>query len=181
MSVVLWSILFFAMIPAGIALLVIGVRMVSATWGKANVADVSFAHPKTSFTITEPGSYSIWIQIPMLKRIDLFRYTLAIRDDMGRRVRLMHPAFSMKINSVDTQRREIYRFDLREGTYELEIAEDPGARSVWNAAGASDTYVQIKRSTAYGWLLLQVLLLVVGLGSIIVGFVLGLKAPQLFG
>jgi hypothetical protein len=60
MSLILYRVLFFCMVPFGIFILVKTIRMLKGVFSGEVIAEIPFTQKEVKFEIVKPGIYAIW-------------------------------------------------------------------------------------------------------------------------
>ncbi len=124
MSLILFRIAFFCLVPIGIFVLVKTIQLLKHVFSGDILVEIPFTQKETVFKITKPGVYAIWQKGQLFQRtpIDKFKLELTI-EPSGEEVALPKSFFSPHLNSMDTARMEMNRFSADSNTYKLRITE----------------------------------------------------------
>ncbi|MGF7082831.1 hypothetical protein [Mucilaginibacter sp. UYCu711] len=78
MSLILYRILFFCLVPIGIYILVKTVRMLKDLFNGEVIAEIPFTQKEITLKISRPGIYAIWQkgQLPRRTPVDKFQVKL---------------------------------------------------------------------------------------------------------
>lgn len=124
MSLILFRILFFCLVPVGIAILIKTIQMLKGVFNGEVIAEIPFTQKEILFDISRPGIYAIWQKGQLFKRTPVDRFRPELNEvSVGKRIPLQRSFFSPHLNGMDTGRMEMYRFSADRGSYRLVLVE----------------------------------------------------------
>lgn len=189
MSLILFRIFFFCLVPAGIFILVKTIRMLRGVFSGEVVAEIPFTQKEVTFDITRPGIYAIWQKGQLFRRTPIDKFELKLNEvTSGKNIPLPRSFFSPYINGFDTGRMEMNRFTAESGNYRLTIAEGNSASlfeklvlSVLPAKPVdySQYFIQVRESRPIYYILAAIPLITLCAFCIIGGMVAGFMAPNI--
>lgn len=113
--------LFFLLIPIGLCLLVVGIRNTVRLANPEKVYELPYVDEKGTFTIDEPGKYSVWLNGKLLQKIPIGEFGLSLTNCETRlSIPLYKPLLPARVNGFKIGRIELYDFKADAGTYSLE-------------------------------------------------------------
>lgn len=124
MSLILFRILFFCLVPIGIFILVKTIRMLKGVFNGEVIAEFPFTQKEIVFDISRPGIYAIWQKGKLFRRTPVDKFRMELNEvPSGEKVVLPRSFFSPYFNGMDTARMEMNRFLAKEGHYRLTLVE----------------------------------------------------------
>ncbi len=124
MSLILYRVLFFCLIPAGIYILVKTIRMLKCVFNGEVIAEIPFTQKEITFNIIRPGIYAIWQKGQLFRRTPVDKFQLKLTKlPSFEKVSLPKSFFSPYLNGMDTGRMEMNRFSAESGSYRLTVVE----------------------------------------------------------
>ncbi len=184
------KILFFTCIPIGIFLLVVGIKRVHRVFNTAMLAEVRMSEESVDFEIAEAGRYAIWVKAPAFQANHLDRIRPAIyNSDKRQEIELQHNFLRPRSNNGSTGQLKLFTFRAEAGSYTMKLVEGSSlliplqglAGSMLKEADTANCLFQVRKTTPPLYGLSGVLLIVLGAGGSIAGFVLGLLTEKIFG
>lgn len=190
-SLSLIRILLFALVPAGIYLLVIGIRLVQKGFNGKIVAEIPFTTGRGTFTLTQEGRYAIWQKAPLFRKtpVDVFK-PLVTRQPSGVIVPLYASLSRSSTNDGSVGRMELFTFAAAAGDYTLELTEGSSISALESAASkaipgrrveAGQYFIEVRESPPAYYGIGGIVLLIAGALCTIGGFVAGLLADSIIG
>jgi hypothetical protein len=187
MTITLFRILFFCLVPIGIFILVKTIRMLKKLFTGQVIAEIPFTQKEVVFKINTKGIYALWQKGQLYRRtpVDKFRLRL-VRDPAGEEVVLQPSFFRPYINGFDTGRMEMNRFSAESGSYRLTIAEGPDVslfeKLVFRLFPAKPVdynqyFIQVRESLPLYYMFISIPLFTLSAFCILGGFVAGFMAP----
>ena len=189
MPILYYRILFFCLIPIGIVILVLGIKLLRKSFNGTVLLESAFDKPTGHFSVTKSGAHSVWMKGPLFRRNPIDKlHPRIFNDATNEEVNLNTSILSSRSNGSSTGRMELYTFWAKAGNYRLEIAEGSGISGVqqWLArvfpaknVDLKKHFIQIRESQSQLLTLLAIPVILAGGFGVIGGFVLGLLADQI--
>jgi hypothetical protein len=188
MSPLLFRILMFAIVAAGIYILVKVIRMLKNTFNGKVIAEIPFTEKQADFQLTEQGIYAIWQKGQLFRKTPLGAFKLKVTDHLtGSEVPLKPTWFQLHSNGFDTGRTELKKFSAQAGNYSLQIMEQEVPKLIGLVLGAvpfkpveEDKYfIQIRESQPVYYVLFAIPLLSIAGFMMIGGLVAAIAGPQI--
>lgn len=184
----------FALVPAGIFLLVKGIRLLSRSFNGEMIIEVPFTHKSTIFSIPGQGTYAIWQKGKIFQKTPANQFRpVIINTATNKEVPLSVSLLAPNTNNGSTGRMMMFSFQAEPGSYQLNLADGSSisrvesviSDSISRVAGIRSVapheyFIQIRKSQPAIMTLLGLLLSLAGGIITIGGFVLGLLAGKLF-
>lgn len=124
MNLILYRILFFCLVPAGIYILVKTIKLLKGVFNGDVIAEIPFTQKVVTFNIVRSGIYAIWQKGQLFRRTPVDKFQLKLNKlTSGENVSLPRSFFSPYLNGMDTGRMEMNRFSAESGSYRLTIIE----------------------------------------------------------
>ena len=189
MSLILYRILFFCMVPCGIYILVKTIRMLKGVFSGEVIVEIPFTQKEVTFDIVKPGIYAIWQKGQLFRRTPVDKFQLKLtRLPSGENVSLPKSFFCPHINGMDTCRIEMNRFSAEAGSYRLTIVEGTSV-SVFEKIALSfvpakpvdysQYFIQVRESRPVYYIIASIPLFTLSAFLIIGGVVGGFMAPEI--
>jgi len=185
------QVLFFLMIPVGLIVLFLSIRMVRKTFSGNIILEIPYLQKSAQFAISKPGNYSIWHKGQIFRRAPLDEFKPVITNDStGIEITLHSLLFRPNSNNAVTARMEIFRFTAPAGKFTLELKEGSSITRIENSfikqlpfkmVEPDQYYIQIRQSQPFGIVIIGIVLMALSGFCIIGGLVLGILANQIFG
>lgn len=182
------QILFYALSPVGIYLLVKTIGMLKKMLNGHIIVEMPLTHHQVVFTIPKQGTYAIWQQGKLFKRTITGIFDLKLtRESPGTEIALSTSLFSPHVNSFEAGRIEWKRFDAAIGNYKLEViklTDRPLAERLLariapvSAIDYSQYSLQVRQSLPAYHMVISIPLIMVSLGLIFGGPVLAINAAD---
>lgn len=116
--------LLFALIPAGIVMLILSVKSVRKSFSGDKILEIPYITKSAEFRIDKPGIYSIWHQGQYFRRAPLDEFRPVVTNmDTGEQLKLSASLFRPNTNNGITARMELFRFKAPEGKFILTLGE----------------------------------------------------------
>lgn len=184
------QILFFCLIPIGIAGLVFSVRLVHKTFSGNIVLEIPYRHKSAEFVLDKPGNYSIWHKGQFFRKAPLDEFRPEVTDvNTGQKAKLTSFLFRPNTNNGSTARMELYRFSAPAGNYLLELKEGKSISTIENKVinlvparmvDYDKYYIQVRESQPVYLVMAGIVLIALCGLCIIGGLVMGILADQIF-
>ena len=189
MSLIVFRILFFCLVPFGIFILVKTIRMIKGVFTGEVITEIPFTQKEVEFEISRPGVYAIWQKGQLFRKtpVDKFRPILTSVSS-GAEIPLPKSFFSPYLNGFDTGRMEMNRFDAEPGRYRLTLVEGTNTslfeKIFLNIIPAksvdySQYYIQVRESLPVYYMFAAIPLFAISAFCIIGGLVAGFMAPSI--
>ena len=184
MTILYYKILLFCVMPLGLLLLIIAIRMLwRATNGKI-LLTLPFNDRLGTFTVTQAGVYSIWHKGPILKKTPAGDFkphiiNLATNEVVKIKASIMSP----RSNGFSTGRMELFTFNAPAGEYELSLIAGSSVSSFQKAIAKvvplanidlNQYFIEIRQSQSQLLTMLSIPLLLLGMAGMVCGLVFGL-------
>jgi hypothetical protein len=189
MSLTLFRILFFCLVPLGIFILVKTIRMLKGIFFGKILVEIPFTQKEVAFEITMPGVYAVWQKGQLFRRTLVDKYTLELfKEPSGEQVSLPRSFFNLHVNGFDNARIEMNRFSAEAGHYSLILKEKSGASiferlfdRLFPARPVDYTqyFIQVRQSRPIYHIIAAIPLFALTGFCIIGGFVAGFMAPNI--
>lgn len=183
------QILFFALIPAGIFLLLCSIKLVLKTFSGDIIHEIPYSLKYSEFNISSGGYYSIWHKGTFFRKAPVGEYKpVIINAATGEKIRLSPSVLRPNSNDCKTARMELYRFYAQAGNYILELTEGSGISKIEKIildliparkVDYEKYFLQIRKSQSRLVLMAGMFLLVLSGLCIIGGLVLGILSKQI--
>jgi hypothetical protein len=179
--------LFFALVPLGILLLVMGVRMALAMFNAPVLAEISMAEKSRDFKIEKPGAYAIWVKAPRFGRTDYNQFKVRIRNQATKEEARLRPVLArVQSSGWSSAKFKLFSFDAKPGSYSIELGEghNLSLTEQWlgknhelpllKVADPAKRFFQVCEDVSVFYMVGGILLTIAGGGASIAGLVLGL-------
>ena len=184
------QILFFLLIPVGIIILILSIRMVRNTFSGNIILEIPYAQKNAQFTINKSGNYSIWHTGQFFRRapLDEFRPVITNESD-GAEIKLYSSIFRPNANNGIKARMELFRFSAPAGAYKLELVEGSSISKIENTlikqlpvkmVETDKYFIQIRKSQPFIFVIAGIVLIIFSGLCIIGGLVFGILSDQIF-
>lgn len=191
MSILFIRIMLFCCIPAGIFILVKGIKLIRRSFYGPMFLELSYLQGTGQFTLIEEGDYSVWHKAPLLRRVPIDKYRPHIYNDLTNEEVSLSPSYlGMQANGFDQGRLELFTFSAGPGNYTLMLKEGSSISGLQkmianfipqpDGTDLSKHFIQVRKTQPKLLAFLAIPIIVLGAGGIIGGFVLGLLADQVF-
>lgn len=190
MSILFIRILLFCCVPAGIFILVKGIKLIRRSFYGPVFLEISYAEGGGDFTLTDAGNYSIWLKAPLLKRVPVDKYRPHVyHAATGNEVALSYSITGMHANDFEEGRQEIFTFTAEAGEYQLHITEGSSLSGLQSIIAQlipsgdinlTKHFLQVRKTQPAILAYLAIPIIILGGGGVIGGFVLGLLADEVF-
>lgn len=182
--------LFFLLIPVGIVILILSIRMVRNTFSGNIILEIPYAQKNAQFTINKSGNYSIWHMGQFFRRapLDEFRPVITNESD-GTEIKLYSSIFRPNANNGINARMELFRFSAPAGAYKLELVEGSSISKIENTlikqlpvkmVETDKYFIQIRKSQPFIFVIAGIVLIIFSGLCIIGGLVFGILSDQIF-
>jgi hypothetical protein len=194
MNLQVLQILFFSCIPIGIFLFVKGIKMVRKFSNKNILMEMRLSDNSMDFAITKSGRYAVWVKAPVCKRNHLDKVKINIYNQNKQKyLKLWKNIFATQSNNGSVGQSKYLSFKAQAGNYKAELSEGTQLRIIermlWviyqpilrlKEADINECFFQVRENTSPFYGLLSVLTIILGVGSAIAGFVLGLLTETIW-
>jgi hypothetical protein len=189
MSLTIFRILFFCLVPLGIFILVKTIRMLKGIFFGKILAEIPFTQKEVKFEVTTPGVYAVWQKGQLFRRTLVDKYILElVKDPSGEQVSLPRSFFNPHVNGFDSGRMEMNRFSAQAGYYRLILKEKSGA-SIFEGlfyrlfparpVDYTQYFIEVRESRPVYYMIAAIPLFALTGFCIIGGFVAGFMAPSI--
>lgn len=187
MSLIIFRIIFFCLIPIGILILVKTIGLLKGIFSGEILAEIPFTKKEVLFKVAKPGVYAVWQKGLLFQRtlVDKFRLEITT-EPAGEKLDLSASLFNPHINGFDTARMEMSRFSADIGTYKLRLVEGSSA-SIFEklfcklfpakSINYSQYFIQVRESRPIYYMIAAIPLFTISAFCIIGGLVAGFIAP----
>lgn len=189
MSLILYRILFFCLVPIGIFILIKTIRMLKGVFSGELIAEIPFTQKECMLDIIRPGVYAIWQKGQLFRRTPVDKFQLKLtKVSSNENIALPKSFFSPYLNGMNTGRMEMNRFSADSGSYRLTIVEGTNisifeklAFSLFPAKPVdySQYFIQVRESRPIYYMIASIPLFALSCFCIVVGLVRGLMAPDI--
>jgi hypothetical protein len=189
MSLTIFRIFFFCLVPIGVFILVKTIRMVRGIFNGEVIIEKSFTIKEIQFEIKKAGVYAIWQRGKLFQRTPVDKFALKLfRDPSGEAVSIGISIFRPHISNLDTARMEMNRFSAEPGRYRLQIVEGSSVsvfeRLIMKLFPAkpvdySQYFIQVRESRPVYYMIAAIPLFTLCGFCILGGFVAGFMAPYI--
>jgi hypothetical protein len=177
-------ILFFSLIPLGVVLLILAIRLLKKSLAGSIMSEVPFAQKVSFFRIEETGVYSVWQKGPLFRKlpVDQFRPVI-VNNVTEEKVPLFPSLFRPNSNDGHTFKMELFRFTAVPGMYRMELAEGSSISGLESFisrifpaknADLSQYYILVRESQPFIFVIMGILLLCLSGFMMIGGLVFGI-------
>lgn len=188
MSVLLFRILMFACVSAGIYFLVRAIRMLRKTFNGKLIIEIPFTQKKTAFRIEAKGVYAIWQKGQLFRKTPVNEFKLSLTNQLtGEEIRLRPTWFRVYSNGWDTGRTELKKFSAESGTYNLDITASNNDHQVEKfltnlipikAVDEDKYFIEVRESQPVYYMLFAIPVMALSGLMIIAGFIGGLVGAE---
>jgi hypothetical protein len=185
MSLILYRIAFFCLVPIGIFILVKTIHMLKGVFSGEVIAEIPFTRNEVAFEITKPGVYAVWQKGQLFQRTPVDKFVI---EPSGEPVAIPRSLFNPYMNGMDTGRMEMNRFSADIGRYRLKLVEGSGI-SVFEGlfyrlfpakpVDYSQYFIQVRESRPIYYMFASIPLFALSGFCIIGGFVAGFMASNI--
>lgn len=127
MSLTLFRVLSFCLVPVGVFILMGAIRMLKGVFNGRVMAEIPFTRKEVEFQISRPGVYAVWQEGRLFRKTPVDKFKLKLTDiSTSTEVSMPKSFFSPYLNGLDTGRMEMYRFKAHSGRYRLTVTEGTG-------------------------------------------------------
>ncbi|EHQ25037.1 hypothetical protein [Mucilaginibacter paludis] len=189
MSLILFRVLFFCLVPVGIFILVKTIRMLKGIFAGEVIAEIPFTQQEVLFEITRPGVYAIWQKGQLFRKTPVDKFQLKLNKiASGEAISLPQSFFRPYINGFDTGRMEMNRFSAESGQYRLTVVEGTSVsvfeKLAFNLFPAkpvdySQYFIQVRESRPIYYMIAAIPLFTLAGFCMIGGMVAGFIAPDI--
>ena len=189
MSLILFRILFFCVVPVGIVILIKTIKMLKGVFNGRVIAEIPFTQKEILFDITMPGIYAIWQKGQLFKRTPVDKFRLELYEvSQSKTVSLQRSFFSPHLNGMDTGRMEMYRFSAERGSYRLVLVEGTSISVFENLltkmipakpVDYNQYFIQVRESRPVYYIIAAIPLFTLSAFCMIGGLVAGFMAPDI--
>lgn len=176
---IITRLLLFSLLPAGIFLLIRGIKKIRQSVGGAVLLNIPLLQTEAQLTIPTGGSYAIWQKGKTLGRVAINMPVPEIRHEKtGEKLQLHWPAAVVRTNDGSNGKIRVYTFNATAGQYRYQLAADSTVRDEWigkmratNQTSLPKYFIEVKENRPAGWLVLGILMVVLSAFCIIAGLV----------
>jgi hypothetical protein len=174
---------FFALIPLGVVVLILAIRLVKKSFAGNIISEVPFAQKVSFFRINESGIYSIWQKGQFFRKLPVDQFRPVIYNEKGDRISLSPSIFRPNSNNGITFKMELFRFTARPGMYRMELTEGSSISVVEGfvsrifpakKADLSKYYILVRESQPFYFVIAGILLMCLSGFMMIGGLVFGI-------
>jgi hypothetical protein len=177
-------IIFFTLIPIGVVVLILAIRLVRKSLAGNIISEVPFAQKVSFFRITEAGVYSIWQKGQFFRRLPVDQFRPVIFNNVTeKKVPLFPSLFRPNSNDGITVKIELFRFSAGPGMYRMELAEGSSISGVESfisrifparKADLNKYYILVRESQPFWYLIAGIMLMCLSGFMMIGGLVFGI-------
>lgn len=190
MNLLTIKVLFFSLIPIGLLLLIMAVKLLwQASKGKV-LLTLPFNDRADHFTVTKSGVHSISQKGPILKKTPAGNFWPQITNLATNEVIKISPSImSPRSNNFSTGIMELFTFYASVGEYKLDLVTGSSVSSFQKMIGTiipladidlEQYFIEIRESQSQLWTMLSIPLLLLGMAGMVCGLVFGLLAEKVF-
>ena len=189
MSLTIFRIFFFCLVPVGIFILVKAIRMLKHVFNGEVIAEKPFTDKQIHFEIKKAGVYAVWHRGRLFQRTAIDKFILKLfHEPSGELVSMGPSIFRPYLNSLDTARVETNRFYAEPGKYSIQIVEGSGVSFFERLflklfpdtpVDYSQYFIQVRESRPIYYMIGAIPLFALCGFCIIGGFVAGFMAPYI--
>lgn len=189
MSLIVYRVLFFCLVPLGIFILVKAILMLRGIFSGKVMAEIPLTAKDAKFEISKPGVYAVWLKGSMFKRTPVDKFALELlKEPSGQHVDLPRSLFSPYVNGFDSGRMEMNRFSAEVGVYRLKLVEGSqlsGIESLFTRlfptgkVDYSKFFLQVRESKPIYYIIAGIPLIMLSIACIFGGLVSGFLAPSI--
>ena len=115
----------YLLVPLGAALIIFGIREIIANVKVKLLYEQPYIEESGSFTVTEPGNYSIWLNGKQYSKSPYGEFGLQLSiKETGEMIPLSRPLMRTTVSGIGTARMELYTFYADAGNYTLKRTEE---------------------------------------------------------
>ena len=189
MPPIITHILLFCLIPAGVFLLIKGIKFIRKSIGGAVALDMPLMQTEATFTIAKAGNYAIWQKGRTLGRMAINMLAPDISNiQTGEKLRIQLPVAVVNTNDGSNGKIRVFLFYALAGQYRYQLSADPAARDAWLASlrtiktkDPTKFFIEVKESRPAGWLVLGILMVLLSAACIITGLVFTINPEAISG
>ena len=183
------KILLFCLVPIGFFILFKGIKLLMNGFNGKVLLELPYNNRAGLFTISKSGTYSIWQKGPLFKKTPVAKFRPQVRNTANSQViKLHYSILSTRVNGFSDGRMQLFTFKADTGNYELILGagtsvfsfQDILAKAIPLADIDLEHYfIQVRESQSELVNLLSILIILLGAGCTVAGFVLGSFADTL--
>ena len=183
------KILLFCLAPIGLFILFKGIKLLMNGFNGKVLLELPYNNRAGLFTISKSGTYSIWQKGPLFKKTPVAKFRPQIRNTANyQAIKLHYSILSPRVNGFSDGRMQLFTFKADTGNYELILGagtsvfsfQDILAKAIPLADIDLEHYfIQVRESQSELVNLLSILIILLGVGCTVAGFVLGSLADTL--
>jgi hypothetical protein len=176
--------LFFALIPIGVVVLIMAIRLLKKSLAGNIISEVPFAQKVSFFRLKEPGVYSIWQKGQFFRKLPVDQFRPVVFNNVTEeKVSLFPSIFRPNSNDGTTFKMELFRFTTGPGMYRMELTEGSSISGVEKfisrifpakKADLSQYYIQVRESQPFIFVIFGILMLCLSGFMMIGGLVFGI-------
>ena len=175
--------IFFALIPIGVIVLILAIRLVKKSFAGNVISEVPYAQKVSFFRIKESGVYSIWQKGQYFRKLPVDQFRPVVYNEMGDGISLSPSLFRPNSNDGITFKMELFRFTAGPGMYRMELTEGSSISGVERfisrifpakKADLSKYYILVRESQPFFFVIIGILLLCLSGFMMIGGLVFGI-------
>ncbi len=183
MTPIIIRILLFMLIPAGIFLLVQGIRWISKVMGAAVLLSIPLTQHEATFTLPKEGRYAIWQKGRKIRKVAVAMPAPFIYNEHTRKnIQLEYPFARVSSNNGRTGKVRVFTFRAPAGQYRYQLSSETSTRDTFMGklrtqinSDTSDCLIEVKENSP-AWLLVACILVLILSGfCIILGLVFTLN------
>ena len=183
------EILLFCLVPIGLFILFKGIKLLMNGFNGKVLLELPYNNRAGLFTISKSGTYSIWQKGPLFKNTPVAKFRPQVRNTANSQViKLHYSILSPRVNGFSNSRMKLFTFKADRGNYELILSAGTSVSSFQNilakAIPLADIdielyFIEVRESQSDLLTLLSILIILLGAGCTVGGFVLGSLADTL--
>jgi hypothetical protein len=176
--------IFFALIPLGVIVLVLAIRLVKKSFAGNIISEVPFAQKVSFFRLTESGVYSIWQKGQFFRKLPVDQFRPVVYNNVSEEKVFLFPSvFRPNSNDGKIFKMELFRFSAGPGMYRMELTEGSSISGVESfisrifpakKADLNQYYILVRESQPFYYVIAGILLMCMAGFMMIGGLVFGI-------
>ncbi len=189
MKLLVLRLLFFGLVPIGIFIFIKGIRLIRKAFNGKVLLSIPYLQNDGQFSVTKAGQFSVSQKGPIFKRTPIDKFKMHIYEtSTNKELKLQFSLLRPHKNDFSTARVELFRFYASEGNYKIAFKEGSNIPKLESVIGnimplptvdLSKYFIEIRESQSQIITFLAILIILLGIGGAIGGFVLGLLADAI--
>lgn len=179
MAPIFTSILLLCLIPAGIFLLIYGIKCIRKSVGGAVVLNVPLVQTEARLTVPKDGNYAIWQKGKSIRQMAAKMPVPDIYNEQtGEKLRLQIPFAVVRTNDGSNGRIRVFTFYASAGQYRYQLPANSGASTSWlqkirtnDRIDPAKCFIEVKENRPASLLVWGILVVILAAFCIIAGIV----------